>query len=331
MKDKRTYSLTAKERKEKRLAAEKNTQAKKSGDIQSEEKAMLESQKKSKHSALFISLVIAAAVVLILAGILIPVIGHITNPYRGYKEVIARFKLDNGMELEYVIDEDRYDIAATNFIFLAKNGYFDDTVFFDAQEGWLRFGGYEDQPLISSNSSNDYSRTHHHAQNEEFCKNFSALPNEKFDKPLNKFGYRLRADNGGEKSSLLEDIGVLTYLYSDTNTEFQFSYRKQATDTITHLSSDGSKSTSTLKSTMVGHALNDETVNNLVELSELGAVNTSITYGYLWSPPTPTVRIKNVKVYNLNKDKWKNFDFMEYMNGEDSSGRKRLVGWTGRV
>lgn len=334
MKEKqRSYSLTAKERKAKRLGDNK-TQIDKNDDgavLRAEETAMLQSQTKSKHSAALIGAIVAAAIVLILCGLIIPVCAHVANPYRGYDDVIARFKLSNGMELEYVIDEEQYDIAATNFIFLAKNGYFDNTVFFDAQEGWLRFGGYEAQPRQSSSSSNDYNLTHHRSLNEEYCTNFKALPTDQFDKPINKFGYKLRADSAGENKAVLEDIGILTYLYSDTNTEFQFSYRKQATDNITRISVDGSKSSGSLKSTMVGRALNDETIANLGEIAKLGAVNTSITYGYLWSPPTPDIRIKSVKVYNLDKSKWKHFDFIEYMNGNDSSGRKRLAGWTGKV
>lgn len=286
---------------------------------------MLENQVKSKRSAAVIGAVIAVSVVLILCGLLIPVLAYTANPYRRYDDVIARFKLSNGMELEYVIYEKQYDTAATNFIFLAKNGYFDNTVFYDAQEGWVRFGGYESQP-----SSGD-GQKHHHSDNEEYCASFDALPSDKFDKVINKFGYRLRADNGGENAALLDDIGVLTYLYSDTNTEFQLSYKEQATDNITVLSADGSRSSGSLKSTMVGRALNDETIDNLVEISKLASVNTSITYGYLWMPPTPDIRIKSVKVYNLDKEKWKKFDFIEYMSGDDGAGRKRLVGWTGKV
>lgn len=292
---------------------------------------MLASRKQSQRFSIVVAAVCCIAIVLVLAALLVPVIAYLVNPYRGYKNVIARFKLSNGMVLEYVIEEDKYDIAATNFIFLAKNGYFDNTVFFDAQNGWLRFGGYEDQPSYAANSSGDYSRTKHHAQNEKYCSGFKALPNDRFDKSLDKFGYNLYSDANGETTALLEQIGVLTYLYSDTSTEFQFAYTAQANNLITRLGSDGKKSTGTLLPTMVGYALDDKTVDNLIALAETAAENTSISYGYLWTPPSPTVRIDSVKVYNLDSEKWRNFDFVEYMNSEDNSGRRRLRGWTGQV
>lgn len=330
MKEKRTYSLTAKERKQKRMKSEAPArETTEQTEVKTAEAAA--ETEAQKPSPVFLAIVISVAAVLILTGVLVPVITYLVNPYRGYSDVIARFKLSNGMTLEYVIDEDQFDTACTNFIFLATNGYFDNTVLFDAQNGWVRFGGYDEQPSVVPGSTNDYNRTHHRAQSEEYCKNFTALPNEKFDKVLNKFGYKLRADKGGETPSLIEEIGSLTYLYSDTSTEFQFAYKKGATDNITRISSDGKPSSDTLEATMVGHALNDETIENLKKIAETAAKNDSITFGFQWTPPTPDIRINSVKIYNLDKEKWKDFNFIDYMNGEDSAGRRRLSGWTGQV
>ena len=153
-------------------------------------------------------------------------------PYRGYDDVIARFNLSNGMTLEYVIDEEHYNAAATNFIFLAKNKFFDNTVFFDAQNGWLRFGGYEEQPSLSSWSSTDYTRTHHKARNKEYVEAFDALPNDRFKDTMNKFGYRLRADTDGRNKEMRNRADMLEFLYSDKTTEIQFSYREQAINVI---------------------------------------------------------------------------------------------------
>lgn len=289
---------------------------------------MLESQKRSRRSAIIVGACLCAAIVLVLIALIVPVAAHIINPYRGYKDVIARFNLSNGMVLEYVIDEKDYDTAATNFIFLAKNGYFDNTVFFDAQKGWLRFGGYEQQPYSSVNSSLDYNLTYHHAHNASYCSKFSALPNDRFEKNVNKFGYNLYADSNGEKTALLEQIGVLAYLYSDSSTEFQFSYTEQANNQITSISSDGVLSTHILEPTMVGHALNEKTIENIIAISELAQKNTGVSSGYVWYPPTPNIYISSVKVYNLDNKKWRNFDFIDYMSEE---GTTRLRGWTGQV
>ena len=294
---------------------------------EAQEQAMLASQAGSRKTAVMVGAIACVAVVLIIIALIVPVIAYMVNPYSDYKSVIARFDLSNGMKLEFVIEEDEYDTAATNFIFLAENKYFDNTVFYDAQSGWLRFGGYEDQPAIATGSSSDYGKTNHHAQNNKYCESFSALPTSSFSSPLNKFGYKLNADGKGTTTELLNDIGVLAFLYSDTSTEFQFSYQEQATNTVPLV--EGGQNT--LEPTMVGHALNDETVDNLVAISKTASLNTRVSTGYKWMPPTPDIVIERVKIYNLDKTKWKNFDFIAYMNGRDSSGNKRLNRWSGQV
>ncbi|MCH5165474.1 MAG: hypothetical protein J1G01_03630 [Clostridiales bacterium] len=335
MKQKRTYSLTAKERKAKRMAEQNKRNSKVNAVENSEtvtresaERAMISSQKRSRRSAIVIGAVCLVAIILILVALIAPVILYIINPYRGYKSVIARFNLSNDMVLEFVIEEDKYDTAATNFIFLAKNGFFDNTVFYDAQNGWLRFGGYEAQPSTTLASSNSYDRTHHHKDNVKFCERFAALPNKSFTMATRKFGYRLTPDKGGTESRLLEQEGILAYLYSDTATEFQFTYQEQATNQIVSLEANGTQKTYELNPTMVGHALNSKTIKNIKAIASANPQrNPSITTGYLWTPPTPDIKITSVKVYNLNSSKWRDFDFLKYMKGNNSEGIRRVSQW----
>ena len=329
--------MTARERKAQRRAAEKSAQKNDAGQpqtLQSAEQAMAASQMRSRRSAVVIGVIVGAAVLAILLALLIPVIALLVNPYSKYDSGIARFKLSNGMVLEYEIDEEKYDTAATNFIFLAKNGYFDNTVFFDAQSGWLRFGGYDAQPVSTTiSSTSSYDSTHHRSDNKAYCAAFKALPTSRFkDENVSyKFGYKLRVDNHSDKQELLK-AGALTYLYSDTSTEFQFLYDKDnMTNLVRRRDGSGNLSAETFEVTMVGYALNDKTINNLSAIAATAADNDRITNGYLWKPPTPNIYIDSVKVYNLSRSKWRNFDFIDYMNGTDSSGRTRLSGWTGKL
>lgn len=329
MKEKRNYSLTAKERKQKRYGKPQTAEINPRAEA---ENAALIAQKRSKRSAVVVSAVLAVAVLLIMIALIAPVIAYLVNPYRDYDTVIARFTLSNGMVLEYEIDEQRYDIAATNFIFLAKNGYFDNTVFFDAQNGWLRFGGYEQQPSAAENSSTQYSETHHRSQNKTYCEGFAALPSSRFTNVLNKFGYNLYEDKGGTNISLVNQVGSLTYLYDNTSTEFQFCVDERAINDIPALDGSNKQYTASdvMKPTMVGNALNDETIENLLAIYANAKLNTTISYGYRWMPPDPTIFINEVKVYNLDDEKWRDFDFIKYMDSVGSDGRKRLKGWTGR-
>ncbi len=345
MKDKRTYSLTAKERK--KLRAENNGQKPTqepvaSTDATAEEQAMAVSQKRSKRAVVIISIAVVLAVILIVTAIVVPLAINAANPYRGYKHVIARFELSNEMVLEYVIEENEYDIAATNFIFLAKNGYFDNTVLFDAgdqsrdTDGWMRFGGYEKQPSVWEGGSSNYNNTKHHAQNEKYCRSFGGISNKWFDNVCNKFGYDLNADPKGTNAERLDDEGVLAFLYNDTSTEFQMSYKEQPSNdvnVINNTSSGMSYTMRELKPTMVGYALNRKTVTNLKKIAAT-AITTEeakVTFGVVWCPPDPAIYIKKVKVYNLDGKKWDDFDFVSYMTKKKSDGSTRYRGWTGKI
>ncbi|MDE6200794.1 MAG: hypothetical protein K2M47_02780 [Clostridiales bacterium] len=332
MKEKRNYSLTAKERKQKRMAeqnkksdgkayvAKPKAEQKSAAPALSAEAQMAQSQKRSKQSTIIISCVVAVAILLIIAALIAPVIMYAVNPYRGYDDVIAKFKLSNGMELEYVIDEDEYDTAATNFIFLATNKYFDNTVFYDAQGGWLRFGGYVDQPL--SNNTSDYSRSNHRSDDADYCKKFSALPNNKFSKVTEKFGYRLHIRTDDTDDSLVKQLGALTFR-TDTSTEFQFYYGDFAETVPNNIN--------TISCAMVGHALNTKTIKNIQSIRLTATLNSHLSDTYLWKPPTPNIKIESVKVYNLKSSKWANFDFLNYLDGKDSDGNSRYDSWYGKA
>lgn len=328
MKQKRNYSLTAKERKQKRMA-EQNKQAvgksyvskpkveqKSAAPELSAEAQMATSQKRSKRSTIIVSCVVGVAILLIIAALLAPVIMYVVNPYRGYDDVIAKFTLSNGMELEYVIEEDEYDTAATNFIFLATNKYFDNTVFYDAQGGWLRFGGYVDQPL--SNSTSDYTRSMHRSDDADYCEKFTALPSSRFERVTYKFGYKLRIRSEDKNENLVKQLGALTFR-TETSTEFQFYYG----DYIETVPSD----ISNIECSMVGHALNEKTIKNIQAIRSTAALNSHLSDGFRWKPPTPNIKIESVKLYNLNSSKWANFDFLEYLSGKDSDGNQRYTTW----
>lgn len=331
MKQKRNYSLTAKERKQKRMA-EQNKKSGRNSDTApaprvttapkiSAEAEMAMSQQRSKRTAIIVGCVIAVAILMIIVALIAPVIMFIVNPYRGYDDVIARFKLSNGMTLEYVIDEDEYDTAATNFIFLAKNKYFNNTVFYDAQGGWLRFGGYVDQP--KSNDSSTFERTNHRSDSLDYCKSFSALPNNRFQRVIDKFGYELRVSSDDTKDSLVKQLGALTYR-TQTATEYQFYYGDYGETVPNDINN--------LKCAMVGHALNNQTIKNIQAIRTTAALNNNLSStNYLWKPPTPNIKIESVEVYNLNGSKWDNFDFLKYLSGKDKDGNTRYSNWTGKI
>ncbi len=296
---KRAYSLTKKERK-----ARQEMQKEKAGVISQSEKTVVESEsvlpeensaigeeqaaKTERKTVLVITAVILAAVILITTAILLPILFTTVYRYRDINNPVARMELSNGMVLEYEIFEDTCPIAASNFIFLARIGYFDNTIIFDSQNNWVRFGGYE-------------TETAHRSANKTFTDTVEGI--NKY--PNSKFGYRLKADTSSE-AKMYDQKGILAFLYNDTATEFQVAAIDGAQLTV-----QGTYSKE-YRVTACGRAF-EESMPYIEEIAAM-ARNEQSQHS-TWKAPQPTITIKKVKLYNLDRKKWKHFGFDDYFYG----------------
>lgn len=285
---KKKYSLTAKER--------KAIRAKNSGKpappepidpcAPAEGEAEVAVNRINKKTVVVVTAVILAAVILITAAILIPIL-VIKYRYHDVNNPVARMELSNGMVIEYELFEDTCPIAASNFIFLARIGYFNGTIIFDIQNNWMRFGGYE-------------TEVKHRSTNKEFTDKVQT--SEKY--PKSKFGYRLKADTSADAKTYNQK-GVLAFMYNDSATEFQIASVDGAQTTI-----QTPNSNKDYRITACGRVLNEESMENVETITGMEKnVNSAST---IWKPPAQTITIKRIKIYNLDRKKWKNFAFDDY-------------------
>lgn len=296
---KRAYSLTKKERKARQAmqkeqsvavaqnekeTAEVDAALAKDDTVASEEHVA----KVERKTVLIITAVILAAVILITTAILLPILFTTVYRYRDVQNPVARMELSNGMVLEYEIFEDTCPIAASNFIFLARIGYFDNTIIFDSQNSWVRFGGYE-------------TETVHRSTNKAFADTVEGI--EKY--PNSKFGYRLKADTSAD-AKMYDQKGILAFLYNDTATEFQVAAIDGAQLTV-----QGTYSKE-YRVTACGRAFEE----SMPYIEEIAAMKRNEQSPHsTWKAPQPTITIKKVKLYNLNRKKWKHFGFDDYFYG----------------
>ena len=298
MKKKQKYSLTAKERKAMREAGYELKEESPEQEGEEAEKAAARRAKIRRITIVSVVAVLAAA--LITTAIVLP-IAMTKNKYSYVGNPVAVIELDNGMTMRYEIFESTCPVAATNFLYLAKIGYFNGTIIFDSQNNWVRFGGFE-----STASSS------HRSNNKEFCDKITDVPK---DTDGDTFSYRLKKDTSSDASNLTSQAGVLSFLYNDTATEFQVAAIDGAQTNV--------PGTSLYKSmTAVGRALDDETMENIKAIAALSRLESSsggYTLHSYWRPPLASsdpvtlIKIKSVKLYNLASSKWKNFNFEKYM------------------
>lgn len=266
-----------------------------------------EKNNKSGKKKLIMLISALLGVIVLTAGIVLPILlddewtdDETVNPY-------AVVKLSNGMELTFDIWEKECPIAATNFIYLAEEGYFDGTVVFDNTGGWVRFGGW----LTNG--------THRGDDEQAFLDKYDDRKGDDYDYSLNKFGYRLKSDSA--RSSEYSTKGVLSFCYERSATEFQIAASNSVSLTVD--GDDGGE----WKVSPFGMA-SSETIKKLEELSALSSDDGSrFSHAYFRAPldDNSLITIKSVSVRRKYEPKWSNFDFMDYFKtGADASKRLRI-------
>lgn len=298
---KQKYSLTANQRKEMRQRksgkTNKNTPTNVDGygEVNNDGEVV---QANKKFNWWLIPLLIAG-VALIAVAVILP---FSCNPYMFMDNPVAEIELNTGDKLTFEIYEDSCNIAATNFLFLAKNKYFDNTIIFDIQQKWVRFGNYKSMTELV----------------EDDDAYIESLPGF-YDNHKNKMGYRLKPDTSSDAKRYGE-AGMLVFDYKQSSCRFFIS-----SDENLQTNLNGVDHTPTV----VGRYLNDETLEAVKRITELPIdENTPSTE---WKNPKTPVIIKKVRLYNMDNKKWKKFHFEDYMNPEPKGSNSAFSDWFGGV
>ena len=272
--------------------------------------------------------IIAALIVVIgvggvLAGILVPLsLGSREFTDEEGVNPKATIKLSNGMQLDFDIYENECPNGATNFIWLASIGYFDNVILFDSQQGFVRFGGWTDA------KNEDGTPMHRGDDDTSFTDKIklsewtdTGNKTKNFDK--NKFGYRIKSDSA--KSSTVNTVGTLSFCYERSATEFTLT-ADESTDPTIPTGNSGSKQE--WKVSPFGFASNPQTIDNIKALEALDRDDgTKFNHDYFRAPldENGLIKIKSVKVTGKYSGKWKNFDMVRYVNTNNGEHRSS---WT---
>lgn len=263
-------------------------------------------------SKIFYAIVALLGVAIIALGIILPIVLDDEYTEETGVKPYAVITLSNGMTLEYEIYEEQYNNASTNFIYLADIGYFDGTVIFDAQNGWVRFGGWKSNGTHRGDSDKDFLNTI------EVSSNYKD----------NKFGYRMHADSYSGADALP------AYNGTGTNGILYFNYERSATEFCIATENDKSltienDTASDWKVTPFARPANSQTIKNINKIASLSLDNgTKFNHAYYRAPldKDGLIKIESVKVTKKLKSKWKEFDFEDWFT--DSEVTNRRYSWS---
>ncbi len=299
---KQKYSLTANQRKEMRQrksgTVKKNVRSEnieESEEFASDTEAVMGNKKFN----LWLIPLLIAGVALIAIAIILP---FSCNPYMFMDNPVAEIELNTGDVLTFEIYEDTCPIAATNFLFLARNKYFDNTIVFDIQQKWVRFGNFKSMTELVEDD-----KTY-----------IDSLPGF-YDNHKNKMGYRLKADSSSDAKRYGE-AGMLVFNYKQSSCQFFISSDENLQSRLNGVD---------YTPTVVGRYLNDETLEAVKRIAALPFDENSPST--VWKNPNTPVIIKRVRLHNMDRKKWKNFHFEDYMNPEPKGSNSSFSDWFGGV
>lgn len=316
-KNKDMSSLTAKERKEIRQKEQekKLKKEKKKGhvlgyeareksqdldvpDASTQDEAVVKPAMSPARLAMMIA-VPALALILILFSILLPVYIIPVSTMARVDNPVARVHLSNRMVLDFQVFEDEVPVPATNFIFLARQGYFDGAIIFDIQNGFARFGGFRDNSFF------------HRERDYNFMSNFRGLNiGSDWAAGRNIFSYRISGSGNLVTNHGIEnryrETGFLSFL-PNSATEFQIALRR---DADIYAENDNLGARTAMTGRAFAEALNQDTRDNLYQLSRIGDLEqhnggTRTMPGVAhWRVPYQTITITRIQFFNLNRSRW---------------------------
>lgn len=331
MKKKTSAPLTAQQRKELRHKEENKRKALNEPKPElTPEQIAAKAKKKKTLTIIIIS--ISLGVILIATAIILPIV--LLRETSKYPQAVIN--LSNGEKIEFEIWEESCPIAATNFIFLAKAGFFNDTIIFDVQQNYV---GEEKEENLSRNymrfgAYTNYNEADRRDKNKDYIAEIKGFDNLKVDirndyrkysdKRENLFGYRLLKDSGTDTSRFGEK-GVISYV-SNTGADFMINMKQSATKFFSHNdvyepTGNGTDLTSYVRA--FGRVTDEKSLKVITDILNMQK-NKNTNKNLVGT--TPVIKIKNVKISNLNGYKWNKFDFTAFMNTADN-GSTAWSGW----
>lgn len=289
--EQKNKALTARQRKE--LNRPQAEEVRENSDA-----ASFAARKKKRNGILIIAAV--ALTVIIAIGIIVPV--WYNSDYRYEDNPVVEIKLGNGMTLRYEVYIADACNVGTNFLFLCDVGYYNDSIIYDTQNNWARFGGY----YVGENDS--YA---HRSADSEFLKKTA----DYFDDHAgtNQFRYKLIKD---EKVKFTQNDTAAKYgLFGNYNnfcTEFEV---------LGQAGADVKLGTITYNVEYIASAYDDETKNNIDAIFALGTGDT--TYKSVFKTCEPFISIKETKVFNYSRPYVGKFE--KYMTESNAIS----TSWTG--
>ena len=293
--------------------------------ISGDQAAFIAKKGSSKRTLWIIITASILAALLIAFAIIFPVVilprrrfSHIPNP-------VVVFTLNTGERIELTIFENELPNGATNFIHLARIGFFNNTIIFDNTNAFVRFGQVEDATFRNFRTTNE---TFLGRLNTNQLPRLSDANLNHPTQNWSPFDYRVTAQHNRpfNNPNRAHERGFLSLMHTMSGVDFQISTAANAHSTIQSISTGPSPSTKPLTGYVIGEVT---TVQSLAVLDRIAALERRPSPHHFFRPPREDngelIYIRRTHIYNLDFwGKWRNFNWNNYFQPYGETAR---VGW----
>jgi len=249
------------------------------------------------------------AIALILTAIFVPIsvanrrYAHILNP-QGERAPVVSFILSNGERVSIVVYDHIAPHTATNFIYLARIGFFNGTIIFDTSNNFVRFGQFEDDTFRNFRTTNsDFL-----ARNNTIEILANNVTIEQFQ-VNNIFDFSIISEPATNNALRETDRGIVSSMHNFSGVDFQISTNNNAT-LILNDNRPGSTATFVPQGIPFGRLTGESLA---VVDAIVAAPQNQTSRHFFFSPPIETIYIANTRVYNLDFwGKWRTFNWSTY-------------------
>ena len=259
----------------------------------------------------------AMALIMILFAILVPFVIAPNLRFRDIEHPVIVFTLSNGDRIEIVVYENVMPHTASNFIHLARIGFFNDTIIFDATNGFVRFGQFEDATF-----------NNHRTLNPDFLRrvNDITLPQEYVDRDTFDSPFDFRINETAQPGLRANDRGRVSLIHNFSGTDFQISTRMNAV-TLQQTSRPGANDTLDLQGRVFGHVTNSS-LDALDRINLLAQPHDARVSDHpFFTPTSEIIYIRRTNWYNLDFwGKWRTFNWDEHFGRVEN---RAAISWHG--
>lgn len=264
------------------------------------------------------------ALAILIMGILTPTVIVPARRFSNINNPVVVFRLSTGDDIEIIVFEEEVPHAATNFLHLARIGFFNDTIIFDTNEQFVRFGQFENDTFRAHRTTNQSFLNRLSDNNAPTLGVAEAVITDANRQNFSIFDYRVNIDNASTAIPFrprTTTAGYISNMHTLSGVDFQIATVNDRRTIVYNNIPQGTSPRDARNSIdLTGHVFGRVTEDSMQTLHRITALTQQTAEQSahpFFNPPIAegggSVYIRRTRVYNVSAfGHWRNFNWDSY-------------------